>query len=80
MDVADDPGLRQRQQVVIALEVAAERREALAAVAGFVEPVALDHGAHGAVEDENPRAEQLRQQRQALRAGLGDIGSGGHTL
>ena len=35
--------------------------EALAAVGGFVEFMALDHRAHGAVDDEDALAQQLLQ-------------------
>src|SRR5574343_1950200 len=52
MEAADDVGPGQDQQVVVALDVVRVILEALAAVIGFGQPMALDHGAHGAVEDE----------------------------
>jgi hypothetical protein len=51
MDAADDAGLGQHQQVVVALEVVRVILEAFAAVVGLLQAVALDHGAHRAVED-----------------------------
>ncbi len=53
VNVLDDLRLGQRQQVVVALEVARPVAEPFAAVAGLVELVALDHGAHGAVQDQD---------------------------
>ena len=58
MDLADDLRLRQHQQVVVALQVVRVVGEALAAIVGLVEPVALDHRAHGAVEDQDALLEQ----------------------
>ena len=60
--------LGQRQQVVVALEVAGPVGEALAAVAGLVGPVALDRGAHRAVEDEDALAHELGQLRPEIGA------------
>ena len=56
MDAANDLRLRQRQQVVVALLVAAVRVEAIAVIVDGVQPVALDHGAHGAIENEDALA------------------------
>ena len=50
--------LRERQQVVVALQIAGQIGEALAAELGFGQPVALDHRAHGAVEDQDPAVEE----------------------
>jgi len=61
VDLADDLGLRERQQLVVALDVVPEVGEALAAVGRLVEPVALDHGPHRAVEDQDPVLEQFAQ-------------------
>ena len=57
VDAGDDLGLRQGQQVVVALHVARPVGEALTAVAGLVGPVPLDGGAHRAVDDHDPLAE-----------------------
>ena len=43
--------------------------EALAAIAGLVELVALDHGAHGAVEDQDALLGLALQRGDALLAG-----------
>ncbi len=59
MDAADDLRLGQRQQVIIALEVAGPVGKALAAIAGLVQLVLLDHGAHGTVEDDDALGEKL---------------------
>ncbi len=72
-------GLRQRQQVVVALEVAARAvmlvrvvcistfvGEALAAVAALVELVALQHRAHRAVDHEDALRERVEQLLRAL--------------
>ncbi len=57
MDLFDDGGGGQAEDVVGAFEVAWMIREPRAAVAGFVEPVALNHRSHRAVEDENAAIE-----------------------
>ncbi|OIQ78929.1 hypothetical protein GALL_393590 [mine drainage metagenome] len=50
---------------------------AFAAVLRLVELEALDHGAHGAVENEDALAQQRRQLRAARVGGLGLCGGGG---
>ena len=52
MDVEDDVGPRQHEQVVVALQIARMVREALAAEIGLSELVALDHRPHRAVENQ----------------------------
>ena len=69
VDLADDLRLRQHQKVVIALEIVAVILEALAAIACLVQLVALDHGAHGAVEDKDTLLGALLQGFDALLAG-----------
>ncbi|MND04711.1 hypothetical protein D3C83_251070 [compost metagenome] len=58
MDAADEIRPRQRQQVVVAPQVARPVAEALAAELRLVQMLALDHGAHGTVEDEDAFAHQ----------------------
>ncbi len=58
-------GLGQDQEVVVALDVAVEILEALAAEGGFVELQALDHRAHGAVEHQDALAGGRRAGRYA---------------
>ncbi len=53
MDGADDVGLGQHQQVVVALQVAGPVGEAVAAEVGLAQPVLLDHRPHRAVEDQD---------------------------
>ena len=57
MDGPNDVGLGQDEQVVVALQVARPVGEALAAEVGLGQLVLLDHGAHGAVEDEDALGE-----------------------
>ncbi len=61
VNVADDLRLRQAEQFVIALHIARPIFEALAAILRFAEFEALDHGAHGAIEDDDALLEQSRQ-------------------
>ena len=70
VDVADHVGPRQHQQVVVALQVLAVVREAFAAEVGLAEPVALDHRAHGAVDDGDAL---VQQGGQGLAAGVGQL-------
>jgi hypothetical protein len=53
MDLLDDVRLRQIEDVRRALEIARMIGELRAAIRLFVQPVALDHRPHRAVEDEN---------------------------
>ena len=53
VDLADDLGLGEHEEIVVALEIARVLLEARAAIAGLVQLVALDHGAHGAIQDED---------------------------
>ena len=61
MYFANDPWPRDREQVVVALQVAVPVRESLAAVIVFAEPVALDHRAHGAIEQHDAPLEQFKK-------------------
>ena len=58
MDAADDLRLRQYQQVVVALEVMRMVFQAFATVIGLGQAVALDHRAHGAVQDKQALLEE----------------------
>ncbi|MNO63032.1 hypothetical protein D3C76_537230 [compost metagenome] len=57
VDLADHRRPGQYQQIVVALDVGMPVGEALAAVIRFAEPVPLDHGAHGTVDDQDPLLE-----------------------
>ena len=59
VDVADQPRLREREQVVVAAQLARPVAEARAAVVLLGKPRALDHGAHGAVQQQDALAQQL---------------------
>ena len=61
VDRPDDVGLGEAEQVAVAAHVAVPVGEALAAVAALVEPVPLDHRAHGPVDDEDALCQQLGQ-------------------
>ena len=58
VDAADDVGPRQDEHVAVALELARMAAEPLAAEVGLRQRVALDHRAHGAVEEQDARGEQ----------------------
>src|SRR5690606_22971784 len=68
VDLIDDVGPHQRQQLVVALEVLAMFGETLPAEVGFAELVSLDHGAHGAVQDQDAL---LQQADEVAAAGIG---------
>src|SRR6185295_5678205 len=55
--LADDLRLRERQQIVVALDVVLMVLEAFAAIFGFAEVIGLDHRPHGAIEDEDARVQ-----------------------
>ena len=61
VDVVDDVRLGDGQQVVVAFEILGVAGELGAAEVVLLEPVALDHGAHGAVDHQNPPAQLLLQ-------------------
>ena len=53
VDLADDLRARQRQQLVVAFHVLRDIRESCAAILRLAQFVALDHGAHGTVQDQD---------------------------
>ena len=67
MDVADEGGLRQREEVVVAPEVARVVGEPLATILGFTQAMRLNSGSHGPVEHQDTLFEQSRQQLAAFR-------------
>ena len=69
VDLCDDCGLRQHQQVVVALHALAVSCKALAAECRLIELVALDHGAHAAVDDENTFGGRCLEGLDTLGAG-----------
>ena len=72
MDLAHRIRPCQRQDVVVAFEVMAVLAQPRAAIAGLIEPQALDHGAHGAIEEHDALGEQPLQPLDAC-APLGFI-------
>src|SRR5690606_14263689 len=67
VDAADQLRPGEAEQVVVAPEVVAVAGEALAAVAGLVQALALDHGAHGAVEHQDAPRKRFEQGAGAPR-------------
>ena len=67
MDVADDAGTGEIEQVVVAPQLGAVIGEAFAAEILLGQPAGLDHRPHGAVEDED-----------SLRRDAAEEGGGGH--
>ncbi len=59
MDGLDDLGLREAEQVVVALQVLRRILKPVPAKGGLVQCVGLDHGAHRAVENDNALAQQV---------------------
>ena len=58
VDLRNHVRAHQRQQLVVALQVLAVVGEALAAKIGLAQLVALDHRAHGAIQDQDALAKQ----------------------
>ena len=76
MDLGDHIRPDQGQQFVVALQILAVAGEALAAEIRLAQLVALDHGAHGAVQDQDALAQQSGEVAAAGK-GLGRIGQTG---
>ena len=74
VDRAHDVGLRQHEEVVVALEVVVVAGKARAAVVGLVEPVALDHRAHRAVQDQDALCRARRRVRRCGRVAWRAVG------
>ena len=68
VDVADHIRARQAEQLVVALHIVGKVGKALAPVLGLGELEALDHGAHGPIQDGNTL---FQDGRQLLGAGVG---------
>ena len=62
MDFANHVGSGQREQVVVTAADRGPVGKALAAVIGLLEPVALHHGAHRAVENDDAFRPAVRLQ------------------
>ena len=66
VNVADHVRPGQRQQIVVALDIAgvvAQSARFLTSIVGLVELARLDHRAHGAIENQNPLLEQFGEKR-----------------
>ena len=82
VDRLDHFWLRDRQQIVVAAQIPVPIRESGAAKIGLEEFTALDHRAHGAVEDDESFPKELTEggatfARRLCRAG-GRSSTGGH--
>ena len=78
MDGLDDVRAGQHQQVVGAPQVRWVVAEPLAAEGGLVQLVGLDHGAHGAIEDQDAFPEQVGESFRALDAPRVGVRGSGH--
>ena len=70
VDAGDDVRLGEREQVVVADQVARPVREPLAAVARLVRPVPLDRRTHRTVDDEDALVERRGQLRGRIGANV----------
>ena len=61
VDLPDKLRPRNRQQVIVALEITFPVGEAVAAVVVFAQAIALYHRAHGAIEQHDALPEQRKQ-------------------
>jgi hemoglobin-like flavoprotein len=68
MDTTNNIRTAQRQNVVVALQIASVIAESLASVAPLIEAVLLDHGAHRTVEEHYALLQQLLQTLEARAA------------
>ncbi len=59
---------RDREQIVVALEITLPARKAFPAVIVFAEPVRLDHGPHRAVEQQDALVERRHQRPDPILA------------
>jgi len=75
VDRGDDLGLRDGEQVVVALHVARPVGEAFTAVSGLVGTVALDRRTHRTVENEDSFAQDGGELVGRVRAQVDSVGS-----
>ena len=61
VDLADDVGLGERKEIVVPFQVPGGVAEAFAAIARFVQPIALDHRPHRPVEKEDALVEKTAE-------------------
>jgi hypothetical protein len=59
VNLADNRRLGQHQQIVVALEIARPVAEPLAAIIRLLQPIALNHGAHRAIQNQNAAGQQV---------------------
>ena len=61
MNPGDDIGAGNAEQLIVALDVGMVLREALSAVVRLLQVFGLDHGSHGAVDDQDALLQGLFQ-------------------
>jgi hypothetical protein len=59
MNLFDDSRLREIEEIIVSLQVFRPIPESLASERGLVQPPLLDHGAHGAIKDNNALSKQV---------------------
>jgi len=77
VDLANDLGSRDHEQVAVVLQVAGMVRKALAAIVSLLQLVPLDLAAHGAVEQQDALVEQVFETVTGL--GQGGAPFGGYS-
>jgi hypothetical protein len=73
VDFPDHVRARQRQEVVVATQRYRVAGKARAAEVGFLQTIALDHRAHGAIEHEDAFGDGLLESLVGLHWGLGSV-------
>ncbi len=68
MDCANDVGAHQRQNVIVALQIASVSPKPLATESALIQLVLLDHRTHRTVEQHNSLLQQLAKSFDALGA------------
>ncbi len=66
MDLGDDAGTRERQEIVVAAEILGVGAQPLAPEVRLIQGVGLDHRPHGAIEDEDALRERGAKLGQAV--------------
>jgi hypothetical protein len=75
VDLLDRVRTGQHQKVVVALELRCVAAQARAPEVRLLEPLGLEHGAHGPVQDEDALGEQLLELLASVRGGHDGLGA-----
>ena len=79
MDIGDDIGARQAEQLVVALDTLSQILEPLSSELSFTQIQSLNHGAHGTIQKDDSLIERVHQTlapRVSHTLGLADLGTG----